>query len=107
MVHEKDVDIFVKAKRDQFAIDALMALSFAALSALIVLEAIGRPHDYTILLATLSAVFMGASMGKSRWVAVSRDQLIDSLERTINSDPEALKILAKKRKKRVPARKVT
>ena len=107
MVDEKDVEVFIKAKRDQFATDVLMGLSFFALSSLIVLEAIGRPHDYTILLATLSAVFMAASTGKSRWVAVSRDELIDSLERTINSDPEALEMLAEKRKSGVCSRKFT
>lgn len=107
MVEERDVEVFLKAKRDQRVIDLLLGLSFFALSTLIGLEAFGVQHNYTILLATLSVVFMGASVGKSRWVSVSRNELVNSLERVINSDSEALKMLASKRKNRVSVRELT
>ncbi|MGQ9425619.1 hypothetical protein ACXYTJ_08120 [Gilvimarinus sp. F26214L] len=102
MVDERDIEIFLKAKRDQRTIDVLMGLSFVALATLVGLEALGVPHDYTVALATLSVVFMGASVSKSRWVSVPRNELVSSLERIINSDPEALTMVAEKRRLRTP-----
>lgn len=80
MIQEKDVDTLIKAKRDQLAIDILHGLSLLALVILIVLEVLQLTHDYTILLATMSSVFMGGAMGQSRWVTVSRSKLIQTLE---------------------------
>ncbi|MDT8428423.1 MAG: hypothetical protein RQ757_06625 [Pseudomonadales bacterium] len=85
----------------------LEVLSLAALSLLIILEALNLSHEYTILLATVSAVFLGAAMGKSRWVTVSRDQLILTLEKIINSDPGALVLLSEKKRSQVKAQKIT
>lgn len=98
MIQEQDVDTLIKAKRDQLAIDILQGLSLLSLVTLIVLEALQLTHDYTILLATMSSVFMGGAMGQSRWVAVSRSKLIQTLEGVINNDSEGLRILAGKRR---------
>ena len=46
-------------------------------------------------------------MGQSRWVVVTRGQLIDIIERIINNDPEALKLLAVKRSAGVSSSKHT
>lgn len=98
MIQEKDVDTFIKAKKDQLAINILQGLSLLSLTVLIVLEALQLTRDYTILLATISSASMGGAMGQSRWLAVSRGKLIETLERIINNNPEGLKILAEKRK---------
>lgn len=105
MVEEKDVDTFIKAKKDQLAIDILQGLSLASLTVLIALEALQVTSNYTICLATLTAVFMLGAMGQSKWVAISRSQLIETLERIINTDSEALKMLAEKRKSGVSTSK--
>lgn len=99
MLEEKDVETFIKAKRDQLAIDLLLVLAVASLAALVVLEALAISHDYTLVLATASTVLVGAATGQSRWVSVSRSQLVQTLERIINRDSEALEILARKKQK--------
>lgn len=98
MIQEKDVDTFIKAKKDQLAINILQGLSLLSLTVLIILEALQLTRDYTILLATISSVAMGGAMGQSRWLAVSRCKLIETLEGIINNSPEGLKILAEKRR---------
>ncbi|WP_341939116.1 hypothetical protein [Marinimicrobium sp. C2-29] len=98
MIEEKDVDNLIKAKRDRFAVDALMALSSIALAVLILLEAFNVEHEYTIVIATASMMSMIGAMGQNKWVSVSRSQLIQTLDRIVNRDSSALKILAKKRK---------
>jgi hypothetical protein len=97
MIEEKDVDTLIKANRDRMAIDILMILSSVALAVLILLEALDISHDYTIVLATVSMAFMGSAMGQNKWVSVSRFQLIQTLERIINRDANALRILAEKK----------
>lgn len=104
MIQEKDVDIFIKAKKDQLVIDVFQGLSLLSLITLIALEALQLIHDYTIVLATMATVFMGAAMGQSRWIAVSRSKLLQTLEGIINNDSEGLKILAEKRR---PNRSIT
>lgn len=89
------------------AIDILQGLSALSLTVLVTLEALQVPHDYTMLLATLSAVFMGGSMGPNKWIVVSRGQLVQTLERVIQRDPEALKMLAEKRKAGASVNKLT
>ncbi len=100
MIEERDVDTLIKAKRDRVAIDILMILSSVALTVLILLEALDISHDYTVILATVSMVFMGSAMGQNKWVSVSRYQLIQTLERIINRDSNALRMLAEKKQGR-------
>ena len=97
MIQEKDVDTLIKAKKDQLAINILQVLSLLSLTILVILEDFYITHEYTTLLAVMSSVFMGAAMGQSKWVAVSRSKLIQTLESIINNDAEGLKILAEKR----------
>ncbi|RYY73044.1 MAG: hypothetical protein EOO52_19425 [Gammaproteobacteria bacterium] len=94
MINEKDLETFLRAKKDAFAVKVLMSLSGVSLGILIFLEVTQVTNNYTILLATVSAVLMGSSAGANQWVSVSRAQLIETLENIIHSDPEALKLLA-------------
>ncbi len=95
---EKDIDKFLKAKKEQLAIDILMFCSLATISSLILLEAMSIEHDHTILLAIFSMIFLMSAMGSSRWVTISRSDLLDIIRRQIDSDAEALVTIAEKRK---------
>lgn len=66
MVQEKDVDIYLKARRDRLAIDILQMLSLVSLMALIMLEATSTDHGYTVLLAAMAAA-VGESRGHLTW----------------------------------------
>ncbi|UTF59137.1 hypothetical protein [Gilvimarinus sp. DA14] len=98
MVEEKDIELFLKAKKEEKTTIFLQSLSAAFLLALVMLEVFNVTHDYTILLATISIVFMTAALGRSRWITVSRSHLIATLESIINRDANALKILADKKR---------
>lgn len=97
MIEEKDVEVFLKAKKEELAKSILQAISATCLALLLALEALDLNHDYIILLATFSVTFMMAAFGHSRWVTVSRAQLIQTLGNIFSKDADALKILAKKR----------
>jgi len=96
MVEDKDVEIFLKAKKQELATNILQSISAVFLLALVVLEVISPEHGYTVALATISVVFMSAAFGHSRWVTVSRADLIETLEDIFNRDANALRILADK-----------
>ena len=98
-MNEKDINIFLKAKRGQFASNIFFAISMLALSSLIFLEAARIEHRYTTLLITLSMMLIFASTGTSRWVTVSRTDLLSIIQRQINNDVEALKLLAERKTK--------
>ena len=98
MITGEDIETLIKAKKDQFAINVLQGLSALLLATLVYLEAFRVNHDYTIILATLSVVCMLGALGQSRWVSVSRGQLVQTLERIINTDAEALSIMATKKR---------
>lgn len=96
MIEEKDIELYLKAKKDRLAIDILLVLSSLCLGVLIYLEATNSKHDLTILLATISVVLSLSAFGKSRWVSVSRNDLVNCLGRVISNDSGALKIIASK-----------
>ncbi len=98
MVEERDVEIFLKAKKEDMATNALQVVSAIFLLVLVILEVIMPRHGYTVVLATVSVVFMAAALGHSRWVTVSRAHLIETLENIFNRDANALKILADKKR---------
>lgn len=104
MIEERDVDTLIRAKRDQVVINILMIVAFLTFTILIALEALSIEHQFTILLSTLGMVFLAVAMGQNKWVSVSRAQLIDIIERIINNDANALKIIAKKNNVRVSAK---
>lgn len=97
MIEEKDIDVLFKAKKDRLAINILMALSSLFLCLIIFIEIIEYSREYTILLATISVVLMASSIGVNKWVSVSRDQLIQTIENIVNKDPDALEMIAKKK----------
>ena len=97
MIEDKDIDIFLKAKKEEVATNVLQACSVICLTVLITLEALSVSHEYTIVLATLSVIFIFSSLGHSRWVSVSRVELIKTLEKVFNNDAKALQILARKK----------
>lgn len=97
MIEEREVEILLKAKKDSRAVNVLAGLSAISLVVLIALEVFIPSHSYTITLATLCAVFMCTSLGANRWVSVSRNTLISTLEKIVNRDPSALKTVAEKK----------
>lgn len=98
MIEEKDIDLFLKAKKEEKTSKFLQFLSVVSLLALVMLEVFEINHDYTTVLATLSIAFMMTALGHSRWITVSRAHLIATLEGIINRDANALKILADKKR---------
>ncbi len=93
-MEEKDINIYLNAKRQRKYSTLLCALSGTMLLALISLEAMQIQHDSTIVLATFSFVLLIASQGPSSLVTQSRADLLDVIERQISKDPSALQILA-------------
>ena len=98
MIEEKDTDVLLNAKKDSFAIDILTGLSAISLGVLVFLEGANMSPEYTIPLAVICLVLCATAFGKNRWVSVSRNDLVSVIERVVNSDPEALRILANKNK---------
>lgn len=94
-MNEKDIKTYLKAKKEEFASKVLVALSMLCVVSIIVLDALVIEHDYTIVLACFSSVFLLGSVGSSRWVTVSRSELLSILKKQIDSDPEALQLMAK------------
>ena len=45
--------------------------------------------------ATLGMVLLAARVGANKWVSISRDQLIYTLERLANKDPAAIEMLSR------------
>ena len=99
MIEEKDIKLLLSAKKDNLAINILMTLSVVSLIVLIFLEVTQINDDYTIILATVSAVLMGSSAGVNKWVSVSRADLIETIERIVQKDANGLKLLAMHRGK--------
>ncbi len=98
MIDEKDIDLYLKAKKDRLAIEILSGLSIVFLAVLVFFEAADIYQEYTVLLAVTSVVLSASAFGKSRWVSVSRTDLLKAMERMVNSDAEALRIIANKKK---------
>ena len=94
-MNEKEVVLFLKAKKEDLASRILIAMSMFTVVSIIVLEALGIQHDYTIALASLSSVFLLCSMGSSRWVTVSKSELLELIQKQIDSDPSAIQLVAK------------
>jgi|GEM_PF-5709569 len=97
MIDKRDIELFQKAKKEQPWVDWLMVLSFLPLVVLVMLAAKGI-YDYTALLVIISFVLSLSAQGGRRWVSVSKDDLIKAMERMINSNPEALKVIAEQNK---------
>ncbi|GAB1258402.1 hypothetical protein NBRC116494_29040 [Aurantivibrio plasticivorans] len=92
---EDDLKIFLKAKKEEFASQVLTVLSLIPLCVIIVTEALAIHFEYTMLAAVFSSILLVASAGNKRWVTVTRRDLINLIERQINSDSEALTLRAK------------
>ncbi|WNO10503.1 hypothetical protein [Teredinibacter sp. KSP-S5-2] len=97
MFEEKDIEVFLKAKKNQLAIDIFQVLSSLTLVLLVFLEAMNITDDYTTVLATISVVFAMSAYGKGKWISISRADLIKTIEQAINRVPEALRMLASKK----------
>lgn len=106
MIDKRDIELFQKAKKEQPWVEMLTVLSLVPLLVLVMLVARGI-YDYTALLVIISFVLSLSAQGGRRWVTVSRDDLIKAMERMINSDPEALKIVADNNKHKDSKSKVS
>lgn len=96
-MEEKDINIYLNAKRQRKYSTLLCALSGLILLTLISLEVMQIQHDSTIMLATFSFILLISSQGPSFFVTQSKDDLLAVIERQISRDPSALQILAEKK----------
>ncbi len=97
MMDKRDIELFQKARKEQPWVDVLTALALVPLAILIMLEIRGI-YDYTVLLVMISFILSLAAQGGRRWVSVSREDLLKTMERMINDDADALKIIAEQNK---------
>lgn len=97
---EEDIKIFLKAKKEQLAADILLVIAVLFLIILFVLEVLHPQHEYTIVLSTLTFVALLSSYGSSRWVSISKKDLLGLIQRQIDADSEALTTLSNLKKKK-------
>jgi hypothetical protein len=95
-VEDRDIEVFIKAKRGTLIPNVATGLAVLLFFSVVVLEYMGINHDLTATLLTWAAVLYFAAFGTSKWAYVSRQQLINVIERQINNDPKALEYLANK-----------
>lgn len=93
---EKDIEVFLQAKRENIYTRVYAVLAIALLVLLIFMETIRFYDEYTIVVASI-AVMVAACIGSpSRMVKVTRVQLLEIIEKQINRDEKALQLLVRK-----------
>ena len=95
MFDHEDIKILVRAKKDRRNIFILELLAFLCFLFLVISEAGDVFQTFTTMAATLGMVLLAARVGANKWVSISRDQLIYTLERLANKDPAAIEMLSR------------
>jgi hypothetical protein len=96
----KDIDAFIKAKKEQTRAELLGIAALLPLALLMFIEASDIETRFTFPLIMFVFILLVTSQGASRSVSVSRRELVAIIERQINRDPAALQLLAEKRASR-------
>lgn len=95
-MNTKDIDIFIKAKRNAILPNVLLCLAFLLICAFVLLELASVEHDFTLLIPLMALAFWCMAFGTQKWALVPRNELINIIERQINKDSEAIKYLSSK-----------
>jgi hypothetical protein len=94
---EKDIELFIKAKKQQ-RVESTMTIVAALLFVVFtVLHALDTEQGSWAIALPMWTFLLLLSARQSLWVPVSREQLVNVIERQINRDPEALTTLTFKR----------
>ena len=97
MIHEKDIDLYLEAKRQSKVRRNILILCILMLIIWIGLRFFGVNN--TSLDIAVVSIFIGGLVnadGGSFISFVTKSKLLDIIERQINSDPEAIKYVASK-----------
>ena len=93
---DEDIDVLLKAKRDQRAVETLRTIMALCLAMILLVEAFDMFEVLTVPLATICIVLLACSKGPNSWIKVSREGLVSTLERLFHRDPDALRRLSEK-----------
>ena len=99
-MEDKDIDAFIKAKKELAISELLTVATMLPLAVLMFINGSGIGSQFEFPLIMLAFCLLVFSHGSSKWVAITRRQLIDIIERQINRDPVALQRLATKQEPR-------
>jgi hypothetical protein len=99
VMETKDIDIFLKAKKQQKRIHLAYIISVILVVLFLALKAIDYEHDYIVDTALILSVFIMFLYSKysSDKYDVTRNELINVIENFINSDAEALEYISNKK----------
>lgn len=92
---KSDIKTYMKARKEDRLYRLFHALSVTSIVVLLMLNAYETEHNLTTALLTTSVIFSSFAFGANRWISVSRQDLLDIIQRQINNDSEALGEISK------------
>ncbi|MBE0365494.1 hypothetical protein PULV_b0075 [Pseudoalteromonas ulvae UL12] len=94
MIHEKDIDLYLKAKRQLKIRRNILIMCILMLIIWIALRLFGINNTTLDIVAV--SIFMGGLVNADGGSFVPKSKLLEIIERQINSDPEAIKYVGSK-----------
>jgi len=90
-----DVDTFIKAKKEDLVYRIFHVCVILLIGLLLYLNRYYPGHAYTTIILGASLLFSGLAQGMNRWVSVSRQDLLEIIQRMINRDSDAIEKISK------------